>query len=501
MQFEELKPRWMLDAAAQLLQAVNFELHESTIGEFPAGSIVQADLADVNHDGRKDVVRVSAQPTVDANYQVAIFHGTEGGYVLESTTPLPLSAEHKVQEVQVLNLDGDERLDLVVRTERSLSPFLNAPDGTYQALPAIESQNPIQNMEVVSLTSGHAHDLVFTSHALHSSRELVSVYLSDGSGGFSLEWEGLFFVKSNPTGHVAAGDYDGDGDSDIFVAVGGKDPLDADYVMLENDGSGNLSEFAVDPDLGSNWLPTDVHMDDLNGDGHADILVGAKGFHGVLRAAFGDGTGAFGPWSEYAVNGWIMEMATGDLNGDSVLDVAFTYDTPTFTFEGHRPGVGVLLSNADTGEFDRFPYHGEIGEPGFRVSSIEIDNLNRDGLGDVRLANLHSSFVDGQYLDSLVVAEYQQADRFHVTDYPHQRSEEVNVGMFFDLDADGFYDFIGGTRENEELGRVDRYVTIQYGSESGEFGQPLFAPVAGDFVTFGFGDIDSNGHIDVQARG
>lgn len=106
---------------------------------------------------------------------------------------------------------------------------------------------------------------------------LDRLYLNDGRGGFRRSADGLprFFENG---GCVAAADFDGDGDVDLFV--GGR-VVSRQYgvlprsILLENDGRGRFRDVtaARAPGLGEAGLVASATWLDYDGDGQLDLVV------------------------------------------------------------------------------------------------------------------------------------------------------------------------------------------------------------------------------------
>ena len=122
------------------------------------------------------------------------------------------------------------------------------------------------------------------------------VWINDGRVG-NLQTGHILPMDSldgRPIREAAMGDVDGDGDLDVFVAVGKPtmgttDSLD-DLILL-NDGTGMLT--AYDQQLG-NTDSTSVALGDVNGDGRLDALVGTSA-GAMLWINQGNGMGSGGP--------------------------------------------------------------------------------------------------------------------------------------------------------------------------------------------------------------
>jgi hypothetical protein len=101
-------------------------------------------------------------------------------------------------------------------------------------------------------------------------------YRNDGKGNFSVDWNVLPRMPISGK-EVEAGDYDGDGDLDLFVGgrlVPGTYPFSPPSFILNNDG-GVFKDVTdqVLPFLREGGLITDAEWVDINGDGKLDLLA------------------------------------------------------------------------------------------------------------------------------------------------------------------------------------------------------------------------------------
>jgi hypothetical protein len=233
-------------------------------------------------------------------------------------------------------------------------------------------------------------------------------------------------------GEVALGDLDGDGDLDAFLARN-----EGDAVLLNRGGR------FVDGGQELAGSGGEVALGDLDGDGDLDAVI-SDGDGGAVLLNEGDGTFVDGgvrlqtPFAHLS----IVDLALGDLDGDSDLDVVTTnlrslgssFVEATF----YNQGDGTFV-------WDRGP------EPrqDFRFLQVELGDLDGDGDLDAFFApqegfhhtELYNRVVlnngDGTFTDT-----GQEIG-------PRARSTDVALG---DLDGDGDLDaVVTGTAIEEDF--------------------------------------------------
>ncbi|MEO0468820.1 MAG: VCBS repeat-containing protein [Bacteroidota bacterium] len=152
------------------------------------------------------------------------------------------------------------------------------------------------------------------------------LYLNDGKAGFSVR---LMPVKSNGS-CIAAHDWDGDGDLDLFVgsrSMPGAYGLDAPAYWLENEGKGNFIPLDID---GPKGMITDAVWIDLKGDARKELVVVGEWMEieiWQLNVRRQNGKGHIGIkklQTEALANssGWWNTIYAADLDGDGDEDLA-----------------------------------------------------------------------------------------------------------------------------------------------------------------------------------
>jgi enediyne biosynthesis protein E4 len=164
--------------------------------------------------------------------------------------------------------------------------------------------------------------------SVNSTALISRLYINDGKGKFSKSPQLLpsaqIFESSSC---VSAGDYDKDGDQDLFVGVRSK-PFGYGYpckgYILQNDGKGIFKDVTgqVAPVLEKAGMITDASWLDYDRDGNVDLVV--TGEYMAIRL-FHNEKGVLKEVTEAAglgkTNGWWKCITVGDVNGDGYEDL------------------------------------------------------------------------------------------------------------------------------------------------------------------------------------
>jgi enediyne biosynthesis protein E4 len=153
------------------------------------------------------------------------------------------------------------------------------------------------------------------------------LYLNDGRGAFRKADGGGHLPPEYASGScVAAADFDGDGDVDLFVGgrvVPWRYGIDPPSMLLANDGRGRFSDVTqrAAPELAKVGMVTDALWQDVDRDGRADLVVVGEWMPITIFRNTGDGKleRLETPGLETS-HGWWNRIVAGDFTGDGHVD-------------------------------------------------------------------------------------------------------------------------------------------------------------------------------------
>ena len=310
---------------------------------------------------------------------------------------------------------------------------------------------------------------------------------------YTLRWAEEHLVPTMGSG-VTFGDYDGDGDQDIYIVRCAPSKEPSANVLYRNNGDGTFTDVTEEADVGDTGLGMDAVFGDVDNDGDADLYVANYGPN-VLYRNNGDGT--FTDITEQAgvaAPGWSMGVAFADVDheGDLDLYVANYVDLPSSLtgtsarFPDDFPGqINVLYRNNGDGTFTDITEQAGVGNDGNRSTAVLFTDFDNDRDVDFYVVNdlgpnaLYSNNRDGTFTNV--------AERTGVHD--NGRGVDIAGG---DVDKDSFMDLCiarGADRPN---------VLVRHTGAT-TFARKTVGPdqaMATEFV-----DYDNNGDLDLLFLG
>ena len=328
----------------------------------PGGNAVSVVVADVNRDGKPDLVVVQD----NSPNSIGILLGNGDGTF---QSPVSYDSGGNFAAVAVADVNRDGKPDLVIAngcgdvncsTEGSVGVLLGNGDGTFQPVVTYPGFGGRQ-LAVGDFNGDGNPDLVVVNPFSSNS---ISVLIGNGDG--TSQGPVTYDPGGDDTDGVTIADVNRDGRADLIVANGG-----GTIGVLLGNGDGTFQPAVTYSSGGRGFPETDSPVvADLNGDGKPDLIVGnwASGTVGVL---LGNGNGTFQPVVTYSGVSEPETVAVADVNGDGVPDVLMV---------GANSGVGVLLGNGN-GTFQPLKFQLVEG-----AQSLGVADLNGDRKPDLAVA-------------------------------------------------------------------------------------------------------------------
>lgn len=316
-------------------------------------------VADLNRDGKLDLVTCQAEDTV-----TVLLGNGRGGFTPAPDSPLKKAA-HLVA-IGDVNSDGKADLALTHHDSFGVEILLGVGDGRFSAAPgspfaAHQGTKPHNHgLALNDLNSDGKLDITTSNQDDNS----VSVLMGDGRGSFKPAEGSPFAVGRSPYPH-AVGDVNRDGRADIVAPNVGSNNV----TILLGDGSGGFkaaggSPYAVSP------RPYNVAIGDISGDGIPDVITTHDDIN-LITTLLGDGRGGFAPAPPFDVGRRCYEIMVANVAGDARMELVIgTEGSDT---------VVVLQGN------ERGGYTHAAGSPyrAGRSPRIAVGDVNNDGRADI----------------------------------------------------------------------------------------------------------------------
>ncbi len=280
--------------------------------EAPGATRVEA--ADLDADGDLDVL-------CTAQGDDAIFWLRNEGGAREWTRHEISRRVRDAQVVAVGDIDADGDLDVISTSERGQIAWYENPgaDGAWATHPLPGRFGDVREIVALDVDGDGDADLAVAALQRHAV-----VWLENRAG------DGTAWVERDVGGPLAApatlahGDLDGDGRVDLIVAGAG----DGRLTWLRNATLRRQPSFRPGAALPAQLpAPSDLHVDDVDGDGDLDVISASYADDRVTW--FENVDGAAGRWHARAisirVNGAVA-LAAADVDGDGDLDVVSAAD-------------------------------------------------------------------------------------------------------------------------------------------------------------------------------
>ena len=276
----------------------------------------QSDLGDVNGDGKADVVSIETETTGSYNYRFGISNGS----VVPNWTRV-VTWMGVPQRSDVADVDGDGKADLVSVEPEGNGKYryqvgFSGTSGLVSSWKTVLTGRDLPNaIAVRDLTGDGKADIV----AVESEGAGKYRYMLGISNGAEISsWSSILTGMGLPT-RMDLGDFSGDGKADI---VAFEPDGSGKYRIMRglSSGSGISSWSQV---LGGLSYPQKAAVGDLTGDGKADVVAVESQGGGQYRYMLGKSSGSgISSWSSILSNMAYAEfMDLGDFNADGKADV------------------------------------------------------------------------------------------------------------------------------------------------------------------------------------
>jgi hypothetical protein len=356
-------------ATAQLnsgTPGLSWENSQTQSSGFGTESVASADF---NRDGIPDLAVIGFRDN-----SLRIFLGNGDGTFTADSSSMTVNSPGSIA-VADFNEDGIPDLAITDYTSPGgVTVLLGKGDGTFSAASsALAAPDSADSITVADFNGDGIPDMAVSTPFSGT----ISVFLGNGDGTFAASQTTL--SNSGCVSDIASGDFNGDGKPDLVVTGNCEYDQGNSVIILLGNGDGTFTNGAMPQtglDVGA------VTVADFNGDGKMDLAVANSDGNATLTILLGNGDGTFsianiGP----VIPAHGASIATGDFNGDGIMDIAVpnVYSNTVVIYAGKGDGTFTPAAYAPA--------------TGSDPVSITTADFNQDGRTDIATANYFDSTV------------------------------------------------------------------------------------------------------------
>ncbi|MEZ6048655.1 MAG: FG-GAP-like repeat-containing protein [Planctomycetaceae bacterium] len=317
-------------------------------------------VGDVDGDGDIDAFTVSYQAEQPA---VLWINDGTGRYTQQ---PIGVDIAYFYNDGRnslMVDIDGDHDLDLVVIGANGSFYIANEGNGTFAEPAFINVFSSPNSPYAITMADFNGDNLVDFYASTSSGYSLI--YINEGNVQFRTTQQRL--VQGG--GVAAAGDFDGDGDIDLYSPYYYYPNDENTNSFFFNDGRGNFTPG------GSLDTALAAKAGDLDGDGDLDLFVANHNGKSGFTTLINDGHGNFSAQSNVSHPGITFSYELIDVDADGDLDAVSRTGTAITTFLNNGHGVFNALQSI----------------PNANGFGFAAGDLNNDGSVDLFVSNFLSA--------------------------------------------------------------------------------------------------------------
>jgi subtilase family serine protease len=368
------------------------------IVNFGAGNgPIRVYIADLNNDGKPDLIESSATAGV-----ISIFQNisTNGSLTAGSFAPrvdllvdsAPGGADPYT--LTTVDLDGDGKLDIVAcNADHNLLcifrnigvPGANITTASFASRIDLPAGNAMRGVAAQDL-DGDGKPEIVTGNQNDNN---ISIYQNNSTIGNIAFAPRVSFDSGNFATTVAIADVDGDGKPDIAVANYSSGTISI-FRNISVNGIINSNSFAPAVNFAAPSTPFGLAFGDLDGDGKLDMVVGGEGssseiaVYRNIAVAGTITTNSFAAPINFAAPGWVNFVSLADMDGDGKLDIALVTQAASV--------FSIFKNISTTGSFTTASLAARVDfSSGSNPNGVALGDLDGDGRPDVVFGNFYDS--------------------------------------------------------------------------------------------------------------